>query len=214
MVLCTASLEDRVPDHRVGRGGWLTAEYQMAPGSTGRRSARESARGRVQGRTQEIQRLIGRSLRAALPLNHLPEVTLTIDCEVLQADGGTRTASITGGWVALALAVETLRAQGRWTAPTRLRGISAVSAGVVDGEPRVDLPYAEDVRADVDGNFVRADCGGWIEVQATAEDGVLPRYHLDALLALSGGALDHIWALQQQALGPAWCARWLTGDAG
>jgi ribonuclease PH len=205
MVLCTASIERGVPPFRVGKGGWLTAEYCMAPGSTHTRSPRESMKGKVSGRTHEIQRLIGRSLRAAIDINALAEVTIAIDCEVLQADGGTRTTSITGGWVALALAVHRLLQDGAMERSPIGCGIQAVSAGVLGGQVLVDLPYEEDSRADVDANLVRTSNGDWVEIQASGEGGVLSRAQLDAMIDASNTALDRLWDLQRQALGATVC---------
>lgn len=207
MVLCTASLEESVPRFRVGKGGWLTAEYSMLPGATNERSSREAARGKQTGRTVEIQRLIGRSLRAAIDLDVLGERSLTIDCDVLQADGGTRTASITGGFVALALAVDRLMQSGALETSPLLCGVGAISSGIVGGTAVVDLPYVEDSVAEVDGNFVRTSKGDWVEVQASGEGGVMSRAQMDELLDLSDAALDDLWTAQKRALGEEACAR-------
>ena len=200
-VLCTASVEERVPPFKRGSGsGWVTAEYGMLPRSTHTRSSREAARGKQSGRTLEIQRLIGRSLRACIDLDALGERTITIDCDVLQADGGTRTASITGGWVALAIAV------ARQSAKKRLRNnpihgqIAAVSVGIVDGEPVLDLDYPEDSSAETDMNVVMNDGGGYIEVQGTAEGHAFRRDELDALLALAEAGIAELVDAQRAAL--------------
>ena len=190
-VMCTASVTEGVPRWRKGSGqGWLTAEYAMLPAATHDRSDRESVKGRVGGRTQEISRLIGRSLRACIDLNALGENTIAIDCDVLQADGGTRTAAITGAYVALADAVTYLRGRRQTlTDPRPLScAIAAVSVGVVDGRVRVDLPYTEDSRAEVDMNVVATDTGTLVEVQGTGEGATFPRSTLDKLLdvALAG----------------------------
>src|SRR3954470_7135487 len=180
-VLCAASVQQGVPRWRKGSGlGWVTAEYAMLPRATLTRNDRESVKGRIGGRTHEISRLIGRSLRAAIDLSALGENSISIDCDVLQADGGTRTAAITGAYVALADAVSWLRAKGSLARPEPLiRSISAVSVGVVDGEPRLDLMYEEDVRAETDMNVVVTGAGDFVEVQGTAEGAVFPRTALD-----------------------------------
>lgn len=203
MVLCTASAVAGVPEFRVGKGGWLTAEYQMAPGSTHSRSPREAAKGGLKGRTHEIQRLIGRSLRPTIDLKLLGENTIHIDCEVLQADGGTRTASITGAWVALALACDKLIREGRLERSPLLRAVAAVSVGIVDGEVRVDLDYGEDSRADVDANIVLVDTGELVEVQATGEGGMLSRQELDRMLDSAQAASERLFAAQREAVGSA-----------
>lgn len=202
-VLCTASVEEGVPSFLRGKGqGWVTAEYGMLPRSTHTRSAREAARGKQTGRTQEIQRLIGRSLRAVVDLKALGERTITIDCDVLQADGGTRTASITGGYVALRQACERLLHRGQIRA-TPLHGqVAAVSVGIVAGMPVLDLDYAEDSQAETDMNVVMNDGGGFIEVQGTAEGHAFRRHELDALLALAESGLRELFTLQSQALAP------------
>jgi ribonuclease PH len=200
-VLCTASVEDGVPAFLRGKDqGWITAEYGMLPRSTHTRSAREAARGKQSGRTQEIQRLIGRSLRAVVDLKALGPRTITIDCDVLQADGGTRTASITGGYVALARACEKLIAQ-RVIASSPLHGqVAAVSVGIVGGRPVLDLDYREDSQAETDMNVVMRSGGAFIELQGTAEGHAFRRHELDAMLALAQGGIERLFALQAQAL--------------
>lgn len=198
-VLCTASIENRVPRWLSKSGeGWLTAEYGMLPGATHTRSRRDG--GRPGGRTQEIQRLIGRSLRACLDRSLLGERTITIDCDVIQADGGTRTASITGGFVALALACARLIEAGDLDALPLIRTISAVSCGVIDGLPCLDLPYEEDSRADVDMNLVTTGAGEIVEIQATGEGGVLPRVGLDRLIDLGVAGCNQLTLAQRDAL--------------
>jgi ribonuclease PH len=201
-VLCTASIEETVPPFLRGKGrGWVTAEYGMLPRATHTRSPREASRGKQSGRTQEIQRLIGRSLRAVVDLQALGERTITIDCDVLQADGGTRTAAITGGYVALADACERLARRGT-TAKSLLHGqIAAVSVGIVGGAPVLDLDYAEDSEAETDMNVVMNDGGAFVEVQGTAEGHAFRRHELDALLDLAAGGLGRLFALQAEALG-------------
>ena len=200
-VLCTASVEDSVPSFLRGKGqGWVTAEYGMLPRATHTRSAREAAKGKQSGRTQEIQRLIGRSLRAVTDLKALGERTVTIDCDVLQADGGTRTASITGGFVALADACEKLAAR-RAIAASPLHGqIAAISVGIYNGTPVLDLDYAEDSTAETDMNVVMNNGGGFVEVQGTAEGHAFRRHELDALLNLAAAGISRLFALQTQAL--------------
>ncbi len=200
-VLCTATVEEGVPAFLRGKGqGWITAEYGMLPRATHTRSAREAARGKQTGRTQEIQRLIGRSLRAVMDLAALGERTVTIDCDVLQADGGTRTAAITGGYVALADACETLRKR-RGLAGNPLHGqVAAVSVGIVDGVAVLDLDYSEDSVAETDMNVVMNNGGAFVEVQGTAEGHAFRRHELDALLNLAAGGIGNLCALQQQAL--------------
>jgi len=200
-VLCTASVEDTVPAFLRGKGqGWVTAEYGMLPRSTHTRSAREAARGKQSGRTLEIQRLIGRSLRAVIDLKALGERTITIDCDVLQADGGTRTASITGGYVALAEACERLL-QRRLIASNPIHGqIAAISVGICNGVPVLDLDYAEDSQAETDMNVVMNNGGGFVEIQGTAEGHAFRRHELDALLNLAAEGLGEVFALQAQAL--------------
>lgn len=200
-VLCAATIEERVPPFLVGRGqGWVTAEYAMLPRAGTTRSNRESAAGKIGGRTHEIQRLIGRSLRAALDLKALGERTVILDCDVLQADGGTRTAAITGAWVALKRACARQHARGVLrTDPVRL-GIAAVSVGIVDGQPVLDLNYTEDSHAEVDANVVMTEAGEYIEVQSTAEGKPFSRARLDDLLALAGGGITDLLALQRAHL--------------
>ena len=200
-VLVTASVEDGVPSFMRGKGeGWVTAEYGMLPRATHTRSAREAARGKQGGRTLEIQRLIGRSLRAVVDLRALGERTVTIACDVLQAAGGTRTASITGAYVALADAMDAL-ARRRSLARNPLHGqVAAVSVGIYRGVPVVDLDYAEDSDAETDMNVVMNNGGGYIEVQGTAEGHAFRRHELDRLLDLASGACERLFALQSAAL--------------
>jgi ribonuclease PH len=198
-VICTASIEESVPRWMEGQGGgWITAEYGMLPASTGQRKPRDATRGRVDGRTVEIQRLIGRSLRQAVDLERLGGRTVWIDCDVLTADGGTRCAAITGGYVALALA---LRGAGVGDALTA--SIAAVSCGMVDGAPLLDLDYSEDARAEVDANVVMTGDGTLVEVQATAERTPLRRAHLDELLELAARGVEALRAVQEEALAAA-----------
>jgi ribonuclease PH len=201
-VLCAASVQEGVPRWRKGSGlGWVTAEYAMLPRATLTRNDRESVRGKIGGRTHEISRLIGRSLRAAIDLSALGENSISIDCDVLQADGGTRTAAITGAYVALADAVSWLRAKGALARPEPLtNSIAAVSVGVIDGEPRLDLMYEEDVRAETDMNVVCTGDGTFVEVQGTAEGVPFRRDELDALLDLAVAGCASLTALQQKAL--------------
>jgi ribonuclease PH len=202
-VLATASVEGRVPAFLKGRGeGWITAEYGMLPRSTHTRSLREAARGRQSGRTLEIQRLIGRSLRAVVDRAALGERTITIDCDVLQADGGTRTAAITGGYVALALAVRELMRRGELKTNPVHGQIAAVSVGIVAGEPRLDLEYVEDAEAETDMNVVMNEGGGFVEIQGTAEGHAFLRGELDRLLDLASGGIDRCLAAQREALTP------------
>ena len=200
-VLCTASVEEGVPAFLRGKAqGWITAEYGMLPRATHTRTAREAARGKQSGRTQEIQRLIGRSLRAVADLKALGERTVTLDCDVLQADGGTRTASITGAYVALAQACEHL-VQRRIIDRSPLHGqVAAVSVGIVDGIAVLDLDYAEDSQAETDMNVVMNDGGGFVEIQGTAEGHAFRRHELDALLNLAVGGIAQLFTLQAQAL--------------
>lgn len=201
-VICTASVEDRVPPFLRGKGtGWVTGEYGMLPRSTSTRSARESSSGRVGGRTQEIQRLIGRSLRAVTRLDDIGERTVWIDCDVIQADGGTRTASITGGFVALVLALQRLRETGKIARLPIDDYVAATSVGIVAGRPLVDLAYAEDSRAEVDMNVVKTGNGRFIEVQGTAEGQPFDRAALDDLLALAGGAVERLVGMQRDIVG-------------
>ena len=197
-VLCVASIEEGVPPFLTGRGqGWVTAEYAMLPRAGNTRSKRESVAGKIGGRTHEIQRLIGRSLRAALDLRALGERTVTLDCDVLQADGGTRTASITGAWIALARACKALRERGDLRANPVKLGVAAISVGVVNGVPMLDLNYAEDSHADVDSNVVMTDGGEFVEVQGTAEGKPFSRARLDELLALAEKGIRELHTLQQ-----------------
>jgi ribonuclease PH len=201
-VLCTASVEDGVPPFLKGSGrGWVTAEYGMLPRSTHTRNAREAARGKQSGRTLEIQRLIGRALRAAIDLEQLGERQVTIDCDVLQADGGTRTASITGGFVALYDALSLLRARSLITALPILDFVAAVSVGVHAGVPMLDLDYAEDSACDTDMNVVMTGSGGMIEVQGTAERAPFTAAELDSMLGLARGGIAELVAAQRAALG-------------
>jgi ribonuclease PH len=200
-VLVTATVEDGVPSFMRGKGeGWVTAEYGMLPRATHTRSAREAARGKQGGRTLEIQRLIGRSLRAVVDMRALGERTVTLDCDVLQADGGTRTASITGAYVALADAMDAL-VRRRALARNPLHGqVAAVSVGIFRGVPVVDLDYAEDSDAETDMNVVMNNGGGYIEVQGTAEGHAFRRHELDRLLDLAAGACERLFAVQSAAL--------------
>ncbi|CAN5572979.1 ribonuclease PH [soil metagenome] len=189
-IICTASISDRVPRWMEGKGrGWVTAEYAMLPASTGERKERDSKKGRPDGRSTEIQRLIGRSLRAVVDLDALGERSVYVDCDVLQADGGTRCASITGGWLALRLALDTLMETGEIETDPLIGTLAAISCGVVDGEALCDLDYSEDSRAEVDANIVMAGDGGLVEVQATAEKTPVPRARLDELLGLAEPAI-------------------------
>jgi ribonuclease PH len=195
-VLCAATIADRVPPHLRGKGtGWVTAEYSMLPRATAERSDRESVKGKLGGRTHEIQRLIGRSLRDAVDLSRLGERTIAIDCDVLVADGGTRTASITGGYVALAAAMIT------YGLDRHLVGkVAAISVGLVDGEALLDLDYSEDSRADVDFNVVGTDAGTFVEVQGTAEGRPFDRAAMDRLLDLASSGLEQLFAAQAEIL--------------
>jgi ribonuclease PH len=200
-VLCTASAEDRIPPWLRGSGrGWVTAEYSMLPGSTSERTEREVGRGRVGGRTQEIQRLIGRSLRAVCDLKSLGETQITVDCDVLQADGGTRTAAISGAYVALHDACTRLVEAKRLTSHPLREACAAVSVGIVDAVPLLDLAYSEDVRAEVDMNVVMTASGLFIEVQGTAEGQPFTRVELDDLLSLAEHGIAEILDLQQAVL--------------
>ena len=200
-VLCTASVEEKVPPHQRGTGrGWVTAEYGMLPRATHKRSDREAARGKQTGRTQEIQRLIGRSLRAVFDLSLLGERTIQIDCDVIQADGGTRTAAITGAWVAAHDAVATLLASGKLTATPILGPVAAISVGIVHGTPLLDLEYVEDVGCDTDMNVVMTGAGHFVEVQGTAEGAAFTRAEMDQLLALADQGIAELVQLQQTAL--------------
>ncbi len=198
-VICTASVQESVPRWMAGSGrGWVTAEYGMLPASTGERKQRDVSRGRPDGRTVEIQRLIGRSLRGVIDFSALGERTIYVDCDVLQADGGTRCASITGGMVALRLACESLVERGLLDGVPLTGSVAAVSCGIVGGVALLDLDYAEDSTAEVDANVVMTGEGGLIEVQATAERTPLSRAHLDDLLALAAGGIEELRLLQQQ----------------
>jgi ribonuclease PH len=200
-VICTASVQERVPRWRLKSGlGWVTAEYGMLPASTGERKQRDSTQGRVDGRSVEIQRLIGRSVRAVVDFAALGENSVYLDCDVLQADGGTRTAAITGAYVALVLAADTLVASGRIKRSPLTGSIAAVSCGIVDGVPLLDLDYPEDASAEVDANVVMTGDGGLVEVQATAERTPLSRTHLDELLQLAEGGIVTLRAAQDEAI--------------
>ncbi len=203
-VLCTASVENRVPPWLRGAGtGWVTGEYGMLPGSTHTRAGREAARGKQSGRTQEIQRLIGRSLRAASDLSALGERTVTLDCDVLQADGGTRTASISGAFVALQVAMNRLCSDGNLKKNPVHGRIAAVSVGIFEGTPVLDLDYNEDSQAETDMNIVMNDAGRFIEVQGTAEGHAFDRSEFDALLALATKGIDEILEAQLKAIDSA-----------
>lgn len=200
-VICTASVEAGVPPFLRGKGqGWITAEYGMLPRATGSRNQREAAKGKQQGRTVEISRLIGRSLRAAVDLNALGENTITIDCDVIQADGGTRTASITGASVALADAIKWLKANGKVKGEPLKQMIAAVSVGIYKGEPVLDLDYAEDSSAETDMNVIMTDTGGYVEVQGTAEGETFQREQLNAMLALAEKGIAELCDMQKAAL--------------
>lgn len=200
-VICNASVDEGVPRFMKGEGkGWLTAEYGMLPRSTGSRMGREAARGKQGGRTVEIQRLIGRSLRAAIDMKALGERTVTVDCDVIQADGGTRTASITGGCVALIDALQTLVDSGKLPALPLKQKVAAISVGIYQGQPVLDLDYPEDSDAETDMNVIMTDKGGFIEVQGTAEGEAFTQDEFDSMLALARKGIDEIFVLQQQAL--------------
>jgi ribonuclease PH len=203
-VLCTASVEERVPPWLRGKGrGWVTAEYSMLPGATSERNNREAAKGKQSGRTQEIQRLIGRSLRAVTDLTTMGEVQITVDCDVLQADGGTRTASICGGYVALHDACSRLVAAKKMAAHPLTGQCAAISVGIVDALPLLDLDYSEDVRAEVDMNVVMTGEGKFVEVQGTAEGAAFSRGELDDLLGLAERGITQIFSLQREVLADA-----------
>ena len=207
-VICTASAEDRVPPFRRGTGkGWVTAEYGMLPRATSTRSTREASAGRLGGRTQEIQRLIGRSLRAVTRLEALGERTIWVDCDVIQADGGTRTAAITGGFVALVLALDKLRRDGAVKRIPVDDQVAAISVGIVGGMPVVDLAYEEDASADVDMNVVKTGSGRFIEVQGTAEGAPFEEGALTELLRIAGDAITEIVARQREVIGDVLAAR-------
>jgi ribonuclease PH len=200
-VLCTASVEDKVPPHKRGSGeGWVTAEYGMLPRATHTRGDREAARGKQSGRTQEIQRLIGRSMRAVFDLKKLGERTIHLDCDVIQADGGTRTAAITGAFVAAQDAVNQLLASGKLTQSPIIDHVAAISVGIVDGTPLLDLEYTEDVSCDTDMNVVMTGAGNFVEVQGTAEGAAFSRKEMDALLALAEKGIRELVLLQGESL--------------
>ena len=200
-VLCTASVEEKVPPHKRGSGeGWVTAEYGMLPRATHTRGDREAARGKQSGRTQEIQRLIGRSLRAVFDLKALGERTIHLDCDVIQADGGTRTASITGAFVAAQDAVSWLLAQGRIAASPIIGPVAAISVGIVAGVPLLDLDYDEDSACDTDMNVVMTGAGHFVEVQGTAEGAAFSRAEMDRLLQLADKGIGELIELQRQSL--------------
>jgi ribonuclease PH len=201
-LICTASVEERVPPFLRNTGrGWVTAEYGMLPRATTTRMTREASAGKVGGRTQEIQRLIGRSLRTVVAMPELGERTVWIDCDVIQADGGTRTAAITGGFVALVLALERLRDQGKITRVPVTHYVAATSVGIVDGTPMIDLAYEEDSRAEVDMNVVRTSDGRYIELQGTAETQPFARDALDQLLALADAGIQRLIEQQREVVG-------------
>ena len=200
-VLCTASVEDKVPPHKRGSGeGWVTAEYGMLPRATHTRGDREAAKGKQSGRTQEIQRLIGRSMRAVFDLKKLGERTIHLDCDVIQADGGTRTAAITGAFVAARDAVDKLLAQGKLAESPITDHVAAISVGIVEGTPLLDLEYTEDVACDTDMNVVMTGAGNFVEVQGTAEGAAFSRKEMDALLALAEKGIRDLVVLQGESL--------------
>jgi ribonuclease PH len=200
-VLCTASVEEKVPPHKRGSGeGWVTAEYGMLPRATHTRSDREAAKGKQSGRTQEIQRLIGRSLRAVFDLKRLGERTIVLDCDVLQADGGTRTAAITGAFVAAQAAVNGLLAAGKITESPIVSAVAAISVGIVQGTPLLDLEYTEDSACDTDMNVVMTGAGHFVEVQGTAEGAAFSRAEMNSLLTLAEQGITTLMQLQQEAL--------------
>ncbi len=203
-VLCTASVEEKVPPFKRGSGqGWVTAEYGMLPRATHTRSDREAAKGKQSGRTQEIQRLIGRSLRSVFDMAALGERTISLDCDVIQADGGTRTAAITGAYVAAHDAVAWLLAQGRLAQSPIMGAVAAVSVGIVEATPLLDLEYVEDSACDTDMNVVMTDAGGFVEVQGTAEGAAFTRAEMDLLLGLADKGIRELIAAQRRALGLA-----------
>jgi ribonuclease PH len=203
-VICTASAQESVPRWMAGQGkGWVTAEYGMLPASTGDRKQRDVSRGRPDGRTVEIQRLIGRSLRVIVDFKALGERTIYLDCDVLQADGGTRCASITGAYVALTLACTALREKGLLESSPLTGSLAAISCGVIDGVPMLDLDYSEDSRAEVDANVVMTGEGGLVELQSTAERTPLSRAHLDELLGLAEAGIEQLREAQEQAVAAA-----------
>jgi ribonuclease PH len=200
-VLCTASVEEKVPPHQKGSGeGWVTAEYGMLPRATHTRSSREAAKGKQSGRTQEIQRLIGRSLRAVFDLKKLGERTISLDCDVIQADGGTRTASITGAFVAAQDAVNKLMAEGKLSESPIIQSVAAISVGIVQGTPLLDLEYTEDSACDTDMNVVMTSAGHFVEVQGTAEGAAFTRAEMDKLLGLAEKGIRELTVMQQQSL--------------
>ncbi|MDN3923148.1 ribonuclease PH [Roseateles violae] len=200
-VLCTASVEEKVPPHKRGSGeGWVTAEYGMLPRATHTRSDREAAKGKQSGRTQEIQRLIGRSLRCVFDLAKLGERTISLDCDVIQADGGTRTAAITGAYVAAHDAVSWLIAQGKLSSSPIKDAVAAISVGIVDGVPLLDLEYTEDSACDTDMNVVMTAAGGFVELQGTAEGVAFTRKEMNALLDLAEKGIGELLAAQRRAL--------------
>ena len=195
-VLCAATIEDKTPPHLRGKGtGWVTAEYSMLPRATSERNIREAAKGKLGGRTHEIQRLVGRSLRGVVDLGKLGERTITVDCDVLNADGGTRTASITGGWVAMAAAMRTYGMER-----CLIGRVAAVSVGIVNGVTCLDLDYSEDSKAEVDFNVVSTDAGRYVELQGTAEGKAFERSDMDRMLDLANGGLEKLFAAQAEAL--------------
>ena len=200
-VICTASVSDKVPPFLRGQGkGWITAEYSMLPRATGERTQRESVKGKLSGRTMEIQRLIGRSLRSCIDLDKLGERTITIDCDVIQADGGTRTASITGGYIALAMAVERMVRNGELAENPLISKVAAISVGIVSGIPMIDLKYSEDSAAEVDMNVVMNDKGEFIEVQGTGEEATYTRAELNTLLDLAEKGINDLFEIQNKNL--------------
>ena len=200
-VLCTASVEEKVPSHKKGSGeGWVTAEYGMLPRATHTRSDREASRGKQSGRTQEIQRLIGRSLRTVFDLKKLGERTIYLDCDVIQADGGTRTAAVTGAFVAAQDAVNKLMADGKLKESPILDYVAAISVGIVQGTPLLDLEYTEDFACDTDMNVVMTGAGNFVEVQGTAEGAAFTRTEMDALLVLAENGIQELVAMQRQSL--------------
>lgn len=200
-VICTASIADKVPPFLRNQGkGWITAEYSMLPRATGERNQRESVKGKLSGRTMEIQRLIGRALRACIDLDLIGERTITIDCDVIQADGGTRTASITGGYIALAMAIQRMIKEGKLSKNPLKAKIAAISVGVVSGIPMLDLKYTEDSAAEVDMNVVMNDKGEFIEVQGTGEEATYSRKELNELLDLAELGLKELFEIQEKTL--------------
>ena len=201
-VICTASVSEKVPPFLKGQGkGWITAEYSMIPRATGERNQRESAKGKLSGRTMEIQRLIGRALRAAIDLDKLGERTVTIDCDVIQADGGTRTTSISGGYIALALAMKKLVNEGILAENPIISNVAAISVGIVGGTPMLDLKYSEDSAAEVDMNVVMNGEGRFVEVQGTGEEATYTRTELNQLLDLAEAGINEIIELQNKVIG-------------